>query len=440
MLGLGDLLAQRHALGLDLGGLGGELGDRRRDLLAPRIELDDLALGIGQPLAPAGMILRDLAEPLDPHRGLAGQAIAVAFGLDQRGPQLGDARAQRARGDAVGLGVGDRRQPRLAEGAAHLGVGDVAHDLGHRLLDAGQARAQLVGAARHVGVPVARLGGGALGGGDGAPARARSAARVASPASCALRRAASATARSCARACSTRRLLGIAGRGERGRFGVDLRLRARLLGRDGVDLLADLGQPVALAEPHRRRRRRAGAHGVAVPAPHRAVARDELLAGLEAGLQRGARGVVGDDADEGEAARELGQRLDVIAERRGAVRQRRRIGERAERQPMDRRAAIGRGFELVAERRAQRLLEARLDGQRIEQRRPQRIGRRLQRRGNACFLGAQLGEPRIGLLQSSRPQRRGSPRRPARSAARARSMSMRSASALATAWRAASNS
>ena len=129
-----------------------------------------------------------------------------------------------------------------------------------------------------------------------------------------------------------------------------------------VDLLADLGQPVALAQAHRRRRRRAGAHGVAVPAPHRAVARDELLAGLEAGLQGGAGGIVGHDADEGEAARELGQRLDVIAERRGAGRQRRRIGDRAERQPVDRRAAVGRGFELVAERSAQRRLEARLDG------------------------------------------------------------------------------
>ena len=81
------------------------------------------------------------------------------------------------------------------------------------------------------------------------------------------------------------------------------------------------------------------------------------------------------------------------------VRQGRRIGQRAERQPMDRRAAIGRGFEILAERRAERLLEARLDGHRIEQRRPERIGRRLQRRGDTCLLGAQLGQPRVGLLQ-----------------------------------------
>ena len=109
------------------------------------------------------MVLGDAAQPLDPHLGLARQAIAVAFGFDQRRAQLGDAGAQHAGGRAVGLGVGDRRQPRLAEGAAHLGLGDVAHDLGHRLLGAGKPRAQLVGAARHLGMPVARLRGGALG-------------------------------------------------------------------------------------------------------------------------------------------------------------------------------------------------------------------------------------------------------------------------------------
>ncbi|MGZ5716108.1 MAG: hypothetical protein ACXWIG_18295, partial [Caldimonas sp.] len=90
----------------------------------------------------------------------------------------------------------------------------------------------------------------------------------------------------------------------------------------------------------------------------------------------------------------------MIAERRGAVRQRRCVGERAERQPMDRCAAIGRGFELVTERSAQRCLEARLDGERIEKRRPQRVGCRLQRGGDACFLGAQLGEPGVDLLQA----------------------------------------
>ncbi|MGZ5716107.1 MAG: hypothetical protein ACXWIG_18290 [Caldimonas sp.] len=41
-----------------------------------------------------------------------------------------------------------------------------------------------------------------------------------------------------------RRLLGIAGRGERGRFRLDRGLGARVLGGEAIDLLAQLGQPV----------------------------------------------------------------------------------------------------------------------------------------------------------------------------------------------------
>ncbi len=399
VLGLVDLAAQRHALGFDLGRLGGEFGDRRGDLLTPGIELDDLAVSIGQPVAPAGMILGDLAQALDPHGGFTCQAIAVALGFDQGRPQFGDARAQRARGDPVGLGVGDGRQAGLAEGAAHLGIGDVAHDLGHCLLDAAEPRPQLIGAARHVGMAVARFGGRALGGRDGL-----------------LRRAFGGTGRlACILRFTPRRVdhgalvrpglldgrpLGIARRGKRCRFRLDRALRGGVFGGEAIDLLAKLGQSVALAQPHGGRRRRAGPHRVAIPAPHRAIARDELLASLEALLQGSTHGLVGHDADEGEATREFGQRLDMIAERRGALRQRRCVGERAERQPVDGRAAIGRGFELVAERSTQRCLETRLDGERIEKRRPQRIGRRLQRRGDARFLGTELGEPGVDLLQA----------------------------------------
>src|SRR5262249_57739017 len=78
-LGVGDLLAKRQALGLDLGGLGGKLGDRARDLLTPCVKLDDLALGVGLPLAPAGMILRGLIEPLGPPRPFPPPADALGF-------------------------------------------------------------------------------------------------------------------------------------------------------------------------------------------------------------------------------------------------------------------------------------------------------------------------------------------------------------------------
>ncbi len=144
---------------------------------------------------------------------------------------------------------------------------------------------------------------------------------------------------------------------------------------------------------------RAGAHRVAVPAPHSALGGDQLLAGLEAGLQRRTRCIVGHDADEGQAALELGQALHVHRQRRGAFRQRRRFGHGAERQPMGRRAAVGRGFEVLAESGTQRLLEARRDSQCIEQRRPQRVGGGLQGSGDAAFFGAQLGELGVGLLQ-----------------------------------------
>ena len=194
--------------------------------------------------------------------------------------QLGDAHAQRAGGDAVGLGVGNRRQPGLAEGAAHLGVGDVARDLDLRLLDAGEARAELVGAARHLGVAIARCGRSPLGGGDGglggALGRPGRFAGILGLAPRGLGHVALVLAR-----LLDAGPLGIARGGEPARFGIDAGLFGRLFDHDGVDLLADLGQAVALAEPHGGARRRTGAHRVAVPAPHRALARDELLAGLE---------------------------------------------------------------------------------------------------------------------------------------------------------------
>src|SRR6185312_15689918 len=90
---------------------------------------------------------------------------------------------------------------------------------------------------------------------------------------------------------------------------VDLALHLGLLGDHAVDLLADIGEAIALAQAHRRRRRRTGAHDVAVPAPHRALGGHQLLARLELRLQRVAGRVIGHDADERHAALELRQRL-----------------------------------------------------------------------------------------------------------------------------------
>ena len=182
-----------------------------------------------------------MAKALDPHLGFARQTLAIAFGLDEGRPQLGDARAQRARAHAVGLGVGDRRQARLAEGAAHLGVGHVGHDLGDGLLDAAQPRAQLVGAAGDVGVMLARLRGVGFGGGDGALHGTLGRTRG-------LARALGLGARGFGHGALVRAglfdagLLRVARGGERNGLGVGTRLVQGMLGGDGIDLQADLGQ------------------------------------------------------------------------------------------------------------------------------------------------------------------------------------------------------
>ena len=385
------------------------------DLLAPRIELDDLAVGVGQALAPARVILRDAAQPLDPHLGFARQAIAVRLRprpARRAARRYGRAACRPSRGRPGCRQSTDsrawRKVRRISASATSPTISAIVRSVPAWRVRSWSVRRDTSACRSRAWVAARSAGAMAL-------CAPRSAARVASPASCALRRDASATCRSLRRALLDAELLGLARRGQPALLVVDLGLCLGLLGHDAVDLLADIGQPVALAEAHRRGRRRAGAHRVAVPAPHRALDGDELLAGLEARLQRGTRRVVGDDADEADAALELGQRLHVGAERRRAFRQGRRIGQQAERQPMGRRTAIRRGFEILAERRAERLLEARRDGHRIEQRRPQRTGRRLQRRGDACLLGPQLGEPRIGLLQQLVGGGDSSPRqRPAR--------------------------
>ena len=253
-------------LGLDLGRLGRELGDGRGDLLAPRVELADLAVGVGQAAAPAGMVLRDAAQPLDPHLGLARQAIAGAFGLDQRRAQLGDAGPQRARrrrgrpgcrrsttaapGGRCGASRRRRRRPRSRPSPSRCRRGACA---------AGRCGAPPRRAGRAPRWRRARPTAMAL-------CAARSAARVASPASWVLRREplrrpAARAAAPARRRASRRR----APRPARRFLSSTLRLRLGLLGDDAVDLLADLGQPVALAQAHRRRRRRAGAHACSRP-------------------------------------------------------------------------------------------------------------------------------------------------------------------------------
>ena len=82
-------------------------------------------------------------------------------------------------------------------------------------------------------------------------------------------------------------------------------------------------QPVALLQPDRGGGRRAGADRVAVPAPHRAVAGDQHLAGRQIRLQRVAGGIVIDQPDLRQRARSAGGPCTSAGQRRRAAGQRR---------------------------------------------------------------------------------------------------------------------
>ena len=236
-------------------GLASSSARDRSDLLAPRIELDDLAIGIGQALAPAahdpGAIWPSRSTP---HRGLARQTMRRSPSASTSArPQFGDAqraarRPRRGRpgcrrsttggpGGRCGASRPRRRRPRSRP----------------RLLGGAGACATWLGAARHLGMMVARLGCQHARPRRSSVCAVRSAVRVASPASWVLRRAASATCALVRPRLLDAELLGLARGGEP----APLRRRPCALASacsldDAVDLLADIGEAVALAEPHRR--------------------------------------------------------------------------------------------------------------------------------------------------------------------------------------------
>ena len=154
-------------------------------------------------------------------------------------------------------------------------------------------------------------------------------------------------------------------------------------------------------EPARGAGRRMRGGGKAVPAPEVAFARNQPLAGLEQRRRGAAPSRALDHADLRQPARQLGRRLDVARERLDAVRQRRigRIDRGAG--PAHRRGRIDRRIEVVAERGAERLLVALLDGERVDHRRPQVLGLDRQQLGERLGLGF---EP---LRRGARPRRAG---------------------------------
>ncbi len=197
------------------------------------------------------------------------------------------------------------------------------------------------------------------------------------------------------------------------------------LGTQMLDGFARLGgvafqvaEAVLFGQPPGGGGRRFGGGGETVPAPEIALARDQPLAGLQARAKPQAVGLA-DDADLPQAAlQRRGGVGDGRRASRDAVRQRRIAFARARIGPMGGSRRVGRGVEIVAERRAERRLVALLDGDLVERRRPQvaRSGRR--RAWRACALrfraAAPCARPRSGAgAGGSRPRgRRPVPRAP----------------------------
>src|SRR6185312_2731213 len=124
-----------------------------------------------------------------------------------------------------------------------------------------------------------------------------------------------------------------------------------------LQLALDLGEAGALGQAPCRAGRSMSSGGEAIPAPQVAFARHQPLAGLELAGEASA-GVLVDDADLVEPARQLARRLDAAEQRLDAVRQRRIGGIDRRAGPAHRRRRIGWGVEVVAERGAEGLLVA----------------------------------------------------------------------------------
>ena len=125
------------------------------------------------------------------------------------------------------------------------------------------------------------------------------------------------------------------------------------------------------------------------------------MAGLELTLQGLALGIVGDHADLGQPAGKRGRRANQRAQQGYAVGQ--SLAARISRQgvPVNRRALVGRCAQVVAEGRAQGDLVARLDLQRVDDRRPDIGLVTFQDLGQCIDLGLTPVEHPGGLLMAA---------------------------------------
>src|SRR5260221_213111 len=309
-----------------------DLGGQRRVALRQR---RDLAGGAFDAILPRALLEYQAGKPLAPPGGLAQQAVVLALRGELDRAPLAERRAlarQRiaAAGRVCEFGEAAARRLALRQGLAAVG-GEAFLALGQ----GGETRLHRRLALDQRVVLVARAA-------EGAKRLAHGLAR--------------------------RRLRRRRGGGLRHRR-VErlLQLADRLFG--GADLACEFGEAVALPQTLRRARRRAGGNGETVPAPERAVARDQALSRQEAGCQRRRFARIGNHGDLGKAAGERGRCGDMLGEAVRPCRKRRHriIGRQFT--PMARRRRIERGREIIAERGGQRRLIAGGDLERGEERR-----------------------------------------------------------------------
>ena len=278
-------------------------------------------------------------------------------------------RHQRAQGgDAVARGgeIGQRGAFVARLGEPGLGLGDVGGEAARGLLQGGKPRARRLHPLHRRVVGVARAGCGAERRLQGGPPGALGIGGV---------------DRDAARLDEA----GL-GRGE------------RLVG--AGELAGQLVEPVLLGQPGGGGGRGAAPDREAVPAPQRAIAADQALALGQKAVQCLALGLVRHHADLAQAAGERWRAADMGGQGLEPVGQGRRAGILAERVPEHRRAGVGRGGQVVAERGAERGLVAGVDGDRIDQRRPQLGIGGGEQAGQGVRLGGDPGAGRLRGLEA----------------------------------------
>ena len=165
-----------------------------------------------------------------------------------------------------------------------------------------------------------------------------------------------------------------------------------------LELVFDVDQPCPLGQTPRRAGRGVGCGDKTVPAPDVAFRRHQPLAGLQLRHQLRAA-LLGDDADLREATRQFGRRLDMRRERLDPFGQSRVALGDAGIGPAHRRRRIDRRIEIVAERRAQRLLIALGDGDAVDDRRPQILGLAVDEFRNRARFGLEPLHALVGLVE-----------------------------------------